>query len=265
MAELLVPRMAELLVPRMALRFTTLGAGVRGDAKGVLMVYQWILFDADGTLFDYRQAEVAALAAAFARVGLGLEPRHLELYRKVNGQIWLELERGEVGREELKVKRFERLFEAAELDVDPVAFSVEYLDCLSARSDLIPGAEEILRQLAGKTRMVLLTNGLKDVQRPRLAGSTIEGYFDDVVISEEVGAFKPDPAIFEVAFARMGWPGKSDVLIVGDSLTSDIQGGSNYGIDTCWYNPAGEICELDLTIRYEIRQLDELVAIAGVA
>ena len=212
------------------------------------MDYHWILFDADGTLFDFSRAETAALTAAFAEEDLSFEDRHLELYRQVNASIWQELERGEIEREELKVRRFERLFEAAELEIDAQAFGARYLKCLAARSDLIAGAEEILRRLRGKVRMILLTNGLKDVQRPRLAGSPIEGYFEDVVISEEVGAVKPDPEIFDVAFSRMGQPNKNKVLIVGDSLTSDIRGGSDYGIDTCWYNPAGETCELEVAI-----------------
>jgi 2-haloacid dehalogenase len=96
-----------------------------------------------------------------------------------------------------------------------------------------------------------------------LAGSTIGDCFSSVVISEEVGAAKPDPRIFQVAFERMDNPRKADVLIVGDSLTSDIKGGNEYGIDTCWFNPDRLACDQDVEIRYEIGRLDELLGIVG--
>jgi HAD superfamily hydrolase (TIGR01509 family) len=116
----------------------------------------------------------------------------------------------------------------------------------------------------GQVGLVLITNGLKEVQRSRLARSTISDCFSDVVISDEVGAAKPDVRIFQVAFERMGNPEKADVLIVGDSLTSDIKGGNEYGIDTCWFNPAQLVCDQDVEIQYEIRRLDELRTIVGV-
>jgi 2-haloacid dehalogenase len=112
---------------------------------------------------------------------------------------------------------------------------------------------------------MIITNGLRDVQRPRIAKSAIGGCFAGVVISEEVGASKPDGRIFEVAFERMGCPRKEDVLIVGDSLSSDMQGGSDYGIDTCWFNPQKKPRDPDVEIDYEIRDLRELLALVEVA
>ena len=104
---------------------------------------------------------------------------------------------------------------------------------------MIEGAEELLAKLEGEVGLMLITNGLKDVQRSRLAHSTIQHYFSDVIISEEVGSAKPDEGIFNVAFEKMSHPPKADVLIIGDSLTSDIRGGNRFGIDTCWFNPEG--------------------------
>ena len=116
----------------------------------------------------------------------------------------------------------------------------------------------MVRGLHGRAKLALITNGLKAVQRPRFAASALSEYFDVIVISEEEGVAKPDLRIFDIAFTRMGWPAKSDVLIVGDSLTSDIKGGSDYGIDTCWFNPNGNPRHLDMQIRYEIQHLSEL-------
>jgi 2-haloacid dehalogenase len=227
------------------------------------MRYRWILFDADGTLFDYPLAEEAALEKACLASGLTFEAGLIELYRRINHRIWQQLERGEIALAELKIRRFELLFEAAGFDGDAERFSARYLDGLAEGTQLIDGAEEIVRELHGRVGMVILTNGLRDVQRPRLAGSALDGRFSDVVISEEVGAAKPAPEIFDVAFERMGQPAKHEVLIVGDSLTSDIRGGSDYGIDTCWFNPGRQPRDTDALIRYEIQRLSEVVEIVS--
>jgi YjjG family noncanonical pyrimidine nucleotidase len=227
--------------------------------------YTWLLLDADGTLFDYDQAEAAALATTFADLELDHGSHYAEAYGEINGQIWLEFEAGEISAQELRAERFRRLFAALRVEADPLRFSRRYLVNLADRADLLEGAEELVRALYGHVGLVVITNGLRDVQRSRLAKSTISGYLHDVVISEEVGAAKPDGQIFAAAFERMGQPPKSDVLIVGDSLTSDIKGGSDYGIDTCWYNPDRLPRVGDVRIRYEIHRLSELLDIVGVA
>ncbi|MEM7353494.1 MAG: YjjG family noncanonical pyrimidine nucleotidase [Acidobacteriota bacterium] len=222
------------------------------------MRYQWILFDADGTLFDFESAESAALEKAFELAGLTYESRYLELYRQINEQIWLELERGTIRREELKIRRFQQLFAAAGLSYDPSGFSDFYLEHLARGTDLLDDAERIVRDLLGRVGLVLVTNGLKNVQRPRIAASTLSDCFDHIVISEEVGYAKPDPRIFDVAFEHMDQPARDRVLIVGDSLTSDIRGGLDYGIDTCWFNPRGKPVDPETRARYEIRHLSEI-------
>ena len=222
------------------------------------MRYKWLLLDADGTLFDYDRAETKALELTFAQSGHELQKGHVEVYRQVNGQLWLDFEQGEVTQDYIKVYRFERLFEEMGIILDADEFSERYLENLGQFADLIDGAEEVVSSLYGEIEMVLITNGLAAVQRSRLARSPLETYFADVVISEEVGVSKPDPRIFDVAFEKMDHPEKGDVLIVGDSLTSDMRGGIDYGIDTCWFNPTGRTGGW-AAIRYEIRRLQELV------
>ena len=222
------------------------------------MRYKWLLLDADGTLFDYDRAETKALELTFAQSGHELQKGHVEVYRQVNGQLWLDFEQGEVTQDYIKVYRFERLFEEMGIILDADEFSERYLENLGQFADLIDGAEEVVSSLYGEIEMVLITNGLAAVQRSRLARSPLETYFADVVISEEVGVSKPDPRIFDVAFEKMDHPEKGDVLIVGDSLTSDMRGGIDYGIDTCWFNPTGRKGGW-AAIRYEIRRLQELV------
>ena len=123
------------------------------------------------------------------------------------------------------------------------------------------GALELVAALDGRVGLMILTNGLKDVQRSRFRQSAIGRYFKDIIISEEVGFAKPDGRIFDVAFEEMGWPKKREVLIVGDSLTSDMQGGLDYGIDTCWFNPWKRPNTLGRALMYEIDQLRGVLGI----
>jgi 2-haloacid dehalogenase len=227
--------------------------------------YNWVLFDADGTLFDYDRAEAQALRATFADAGHPFEPGHAEVYRQVNGALWRAFERGEIAQAVLKVRRFEQLLAAVGMEADAAAFSRRYLENLGLAADLVPGAERVVRALHGRVGLVLITNGLKQVQRSRFARSPIGGCFAEVVISEEVGAAKPDARIFDAAFERMGCPPKKEVLIVGDSLTSDMRGGNDYGIDTCWFNPSQAPRPDGVEVCYEIHDLDEVLAIVNLS
>ena len=108
---------------------------------------------------------------------------------------------------------------------------------LGRQTQLLAGAEDVVRELSSRFRLLLATNGIAVVQRPRFARSSIRKYFEDVVISDEIGVAKPQTGFMEEAFTRMGEPQKSEVLMIGDSLSSDIAGGVNFGIETCWFNP----------------------------
>ncbi len=220
------------------------------------MSYSWLLFDADGTLFDYSRAEDTALAQNFAQHTLPFQPDYQLRYREINHQFWQRLEQKQVTPEELRVGRFRQLFTELAIDYDAQAFANTYLDQLAQQAHLIEGAAELIESLNGRYQLALITNGLADVQYPRLARSGLEAYFSAVVVSDEVGAAKPNPGIFDIAFSRMNQPTKAEVLIIGDSLSSDMTGGINYGIDTCWYNPNGQSGRLPVT--YEITQLAEL-------
>jgi len=227
------------------------------------MKYKWLMFDADGTLFDYYQAEENALRLTFEQLGYPFEAEHISTYRQINEKIWLEFEQGKIDQVRLRTRRFELLFEAINIQADAQAFSAQYLVNLSNRTDLMAGAEELVQALAEKCNLAIITNGLADVQRPRFKQSPIYPYIKAIIISEEVGAAKPNPQIFEVAFAEMNHPAKDEVLIIGDSLTSDIQGGINYGIDTCWFNPDGK-SNGQLACTYEISQLKQLLPLLGI-
>lgn len=225
------------------------------------MSYDWVFLDADGTLFDYQAAQAAAIEGAFDACGLRFEPTIGALYNRINETIWREYERGEIGQQALKAERFRRLFAELGVTGDAEVFSERYLRILGRQAGLLDGAESVVRTLAGRARLLLLTNGIAEVQRPRFAAAPIRDWIAEVVISGEVGAAKPDPAIFDHALERAGRPARETVLMVGDNLVSDIAGGAGSGLDTCWYNPVAHPNGHGIAPTYEIRRLSELLEI----
>jgi len=223
--------------------------------------YSWLLFDADGTLFDFDLSAANSLELTFRELGVPFREEYRGIYEKINLAAWRRFEAGELTQDELRTSRFREFLESLRLDGDPTAFGRVYLSTLSEQRDLMPGAEKTLAELKTNANMAIITNGIAEVQRSRFSRSPILRHFSDVVISEEVGAAKPDAKIFDAAFDRMGAPDKSKVLMIGDSWNSDIRGGVNYGLDTCWFNPSGRERPDDLSIRFEVRSLPELVVL----
>lgn len=225
------------------------------------MSYTWVLFDADGTLFDYDHAEQAALEALSSASGLATDQDLLATYRRINSELWKGLENGRVTSDEIKVERFRRLAVELGFETDPARLSADYLALLARQTRLLDGAERVLARLAGSRRLALITNGLAEVQRPRLRRSPIGHHFEHIVISEEVGFAKPDARIFEAALARMGSPPKEDVLMVGDNLLADILGAQGFGLATCWLNLGGHAARDGVEPTYEIHDLTQLTTL----
>lgn len=225
------------------------------------MGYRWLLFDLDGTLLDYAAAEARALEATLVDAGLEPSATVTADYRRINAGHWAALERGETTQARLRVARWEDLLAAHGFaDTDPSEVADAYIRHLAAGSQLLEDAEPVMADLARDHHLALITNGIADVQRPRVAASGLTAHAEVLVISDEVGAAKPDAAIFDAAFAAMDAPGREEVLMVGDSLTSDIAGGAAYGLDTVWFNPEGDFADHPDGIRptWEIARLTEL-------
>jgi len=225
------------------------------------MKYKWLFFDADGTLLDYDKAEQYALANTFEQIDVSFNSIFLNEYKRINKSIWQAFEAGGIDVITLKVKRFKLLFDAFGIQYNPEAFSSMYLRNLSKEAHVFEDAEQTLQALYGKYKLLLVTNGPKEVQRARIRKTQLEKYFEGIVISDEINASKPSKTFFEIAFQKIGYPRKEEVLIIGNSLTSDIRGGDNYGIDTCWYNPTRKSKELDIEVKYEINNLLELISL----
>lgn len=229
----------------------------------------WVLFDLDGTLFDYHRAETDAVASILQSLGLPSGEDGLARYRRINRDHWAALERGETSAAQLRTQRWSDLL--AELaphrgrTIDLEALATGYLQQLAAGSHLLPGAEQVVAQLGRSHRIGFVTNGLADVQRPRLASSPLADAGEVVVVADEVGAAKPAAAFFDAAFAAMGQPRRSLVTIVGDSLSADVAGGRAYGLTTVWVAPGTATDPDDPALRphHRIGTLEELPALLG--
>lgn len=220
------------------------------------MKYEVIIFDADETLFDFRKSEREALKNTMVQFDIDYDENyHLKVYKDINTVIWKEFEDGLIIQKDLNIERFKRLLNKLDVKFDETEFAKAYVNHLSCASFLYDDSIDLIESLHKNYKIIIITNGLKDVQDNRIRKSIIGKYFEDVVVSEEVEISKPDPKIFEHALNNIKHTDKSKVLMVGDSLTSDIQGGINFGIDTCWFNPNNIIKKTAIEPTYEISNL----------
>ncbi|MFC4652758.1 YjjG family noncanonical pyrimidine nucleotidase [Lactococcus nasutitermitis] len=199
-----------------------------------------LLFDIDNTLLDFDKAEYNALGKLFASYHITDTQENRSIYSQVNKGLWRRHEAEEISRQELLSTRFIKAFEAlgASADKDGYSIDLEYEHFLSQGHELMGHASELLTALSSQHQeMYIVSNGTSRVSRPRIVESGISSYFQEIFISEEVGAHKPAKAFFDYVFGHIDHANEKEFAIVGDSLTTDIQGGKNAGIKTIWYNP----------------------------
>ena len=201
--------------------------------------FDFVLFDADNTLFDFDRAEDAALRQVLAQRGYPTDEATRERYLSINRELWARLDRGEVTQSWLVVERFAAFARAMGRADDPEVFNRDYLDQLGQGGFLFPGTEELCRNLAPFCTLAIITNGVARAQRNRFARSPLSQVIPYLFISEEVGASKPSPAFFEPVLRQLGVTRRERVLVVGDNLATDIRGGLDCGLPTAWYNPKG--------------------------
>ena len=199
--------------------------------------YPVVLFDLDNTLSDFTAAQREALPRLLAHHGVENGEDYLDTFTALADPLWDQLEAAELTLDALNDERFRLLVEHTDLDLDPSVLAPAYLAWLSTSGRLLPGSLELLDRLHGQVRLGLITNGYAEVQRPRLDHFDLAKYFESVTVSSEIGHAKPGAAFFDVAFEQLGRPDREGVLVVGDSLTSDIAGGAAAGCSTCWFNP----------------------------
>ena len=224
-------------------------------------MYKFLIFDADNTLFDFNKAEKNALFKVLYDIGIKPNEKMVSSYIAINNVLWKMYEKGETTQQKLKIERFRRLFNQIGSDADYLKASEDYLIYLSEGAFLLPDALDLITELKTGYVLGMLTNGISSVQHPRLARSPFHGIFDAVVVSGDIGISKPNPEIFRILAEKAGISNKKEMIIFGDSLSSDIKGGLNYGIDTCWFNPKFNKNKTDIVPKYEISSLKEIYRI----
>lgn len=221
--------------------------------------YDVLLFDLDDTIFDFQHAQKMAFTQVFKEYNLNAAD-YLHDYQLVSNSLWQQLEQQQISLTELGIARFQQLFEMHKLSLDAQQFNDTYLRFLGEQPFLIEGASALFEQLQD-IRIAAVSNGFERVQQARIALSSFANKFEALIISEAVGYQKPSREIFDYTFDTLQITDKTTVLMIGDSLTSDIKGGQNYGIDTCWFNPQHKENHATLSPTYEIHHLSELIAI----
>lgn len=221
---------------------------------------QAILWDVDATLLDFHAAERTAILKLFRQFHLGeCSDAMLQEYAKINRGYWERLEKGELTRDQVLVGRFQEFFEKEGLDVSVApAFNEAYQQALGDTIVYCDDSYQIIDSLRGKVKQYVVSNGTIVAQEKKLRLSGLGALMDGIFLSEELGVEKPNKAFFDKIFEEIGDIDRDAMLIVGDSLTSDIRGGNNAGIRTCWYNPGHEVPIEGVHVDYEIADLHEV-------
>jgi putative hydrolase of the HAD superfamily/5'-nucleotidase len=224
------------------------------------MKYSYVLFDADETLFRFDI--LAGMTRMFKNYGVNFTKDDYIHYQKTNKQLWVDYQNGVISADYLQVTRFNEW--SAKLNVSAKELNDAFLDAMAQICEPLPGAIELLNKLRPHARLGIITNGFARLQTVRLEHTGLKDMFEWLVISELVGIAKPNKAIFEHTFELMGNPNKSQILMVGDTASSDILGGNNVGIDTCWLQHPGEQLPEGITPTYTITKLEQLQPILGI-
>lgn len=223
--------------------------------------YKYILFDADDTLLDFKKAEHEAFRSTCQAGGIDFSESLCDVYSKINDALWKLLENGGITLDKLKLERYRQLLESLNF---PEAERLEkaaqmrdlYMNFLAEQSFVKEYAVDICKTLSAEFQLYIITNGISRIQRSRLSRAPFMEYIEDVFISEEIGVAKPAVGYFDYVLSKIGDADRSKYFVVGDSLSSDIRGAVNSGLDSCWVNWNGMTTELPAT--YTVSTLQEI-------
>lgn len=222
-----------------------------------------ILWDFDNTLLDFNIAEKTAIISTFKKLNLGTcSNKMLEEYIKINLSYWQKIEKNLINKKDALIKRFADFFSLYNIDKNIAeTFNNEYALALGDTIVYIDNSFELIKSLNKKYKQYIVTNGDRRVQNLRIKNSKFDKLVDKYFISDNIGAEKPNIEFFNYVLNYIEFVDKSEIIIVGDSLTSDIKGGNNAGIPTCWYNPNKKTASSEYKINYEIQNLNDILNI----
>lgn len=224
---------------------------------------KYILWDIDGTLINFSLAEASAMKFCFEKYNIGeCTDEKLRVYKEINDKYWRKLEKGELSKIEVLEGRFKEFFSLYNIDTSIVSeFNMDYLKSTGDFAYCNTNAKEVVSALKDKYKQFAATNGTVIAQNKKLSKSGLNSFLDDVFISEKIGFNKPSKQFFDAIFNKVCSNNPNEYIIIGDSLTSDMMGGKNAGIKTCWYNPKNKENNIDYIPNYEIKDLKEVLTI----
>ena len=217
-----------------------------------------LFLDLDDTILDFHLAERCALSGTFSEIGIDPTEETMGRYSQINRSCWERLERGELTREQVLTLRFDLLFDELGIKASSEKTQQIYEYRLSLEHPFMDGGAELLPKLYGKYKLYIASNGTAVVQDRRIADTGIAKYFDGIFISQRIGYNKPAKEFFDGCFSAIEGFDPGEAMIVGDSLTSDILGGINSGMKTCYFNPRKRQNSTGILPDYEISSLEEL-------
>ena len=220
-----------------------------------------LLLDLDDTILDFAATERKSMTRFLLAHDIEPTEEILQRYHQINLELWLALERGELNRDEVGSRRFELLFGELGIQADPLACENMYRQFLAKGDDVLPGAVEAVKKLAEKYRLFAASNSTQSIQEGRLRSTGLRQYFEDVFVSEGLEAYKPSMNFFRQVFERIPNFDPEKAMMVGDSLTSDMLGGTNAGIATCWINPKHKPGREGIRVDHEIESIAQLFAL----
>lgn len=225
-----------------------------------MLRYTHILFDADNTLFDFTASSHLAFNDLLTHFNVQLDTDLYEVYKPINAKVWAQLEAKELDMDGVRETRWKLFWKELGLSHDSFLSNDIYLQNLVKHCFLLKDTVELMEHLSSINGMYMhiITNGMKEAQRPRISKLDLDKYFETITVSDEIGFAKPDTRFFDHACAKITEMDKSKYLVVGDSLQSDIQGGINYGVDTCWFNPKGKKNDTAIKPKFEVASLLDL-------
>ena len=217
-----------------------------------------VLIDIDDTLLDFRKSANTAIRLCFEKYGLLFTPHVIDTFHRINDELWRKIERKEITKQEMYGLRWTSVFEALGIDCDGNEMEPFFRSTLSGIAEPVDNAYELLEYLYKKYPLYAASNSSFEHQRKRMTQSDMLKYFQKMFVSETVGALKPAKEFFDFCFNEMGNPTPNEVVIIGDSLTSDISGGVSYGLKTIWYNPVNKELPPNLSPTYTVNDLREI-------
>lgn len=229
--------------------------------------YTTLLFDADDTLLDFHKDEKQALVKTLTHYGVSVTEENIKTYSDINQGMWKQLERGEITKPELKRTRFKKFFEAIgfECAEEPFTVNEHYLSLLGEGGNTLPGAVETVKSLHDEGyELHIITNGIAATQAKRLTRSGLLPYINEVFVSETIGYQKPRKEYFDAVLNNIKEKDKEKILVIGDSLTSDIQGAMNASLPCCWLNRYGKELPEEYAVDYVIEDVREVIGVVSI-